>query len=111
MSAHLGIDPPISTSGPTRQELRGDAELERYLLDRDDIFESDEGQAKRQVVIEKLSSLLIEWARLIGQKRGLSSAVIEKGGGIQLRIFGSTRLGVHTRCGYRCVMSCSIIYI
>jgi len=96
MSTYLGIDPPISTSGATNQELRGEVVLERYLVDRDDIYETSEGQAKRKVVVKKISDLLIEWARQIGQKRGISSAIVERGGGIQLRIFGSTRLDVHT---------------
>ena len=71
-------------------------EMEEYLSSRGDIYEKDEGQNNRFHVIDKLTKIMVEWAGTIGKAKGIESTICENGGGIHLRIFGSTRLGVHT---------------
>jgi poly(A) polymerase len=71
-------------------------EMEEYLSSRGDIYEKADGQINRREVIDKLTAIMVEWAGSIGRGKGIDEAVCQSGGGIHLRIFGSTRLGVHT---------------
>jgi poly(A) polymerase len=67
------------------------------MSSRGDVYESEEGQQKRTRVIEKLNSVLTDWAHEVGVRKHMVSEMnLVDGGGIQLKIFGSTRLGVHT---------------
>ena len=86
-------------SGPTEEEEGLLSRLlEQYLFSLGDVYESREGEEHRRQTIEKLHSILVQWVIRTGQ--GKSPAVLSEhltdGGGIQLKIFGSTRLGVHT---------------
>lgn len=93
---YLGTTPPVSLSFPTPDELKANRDLERYLSFRGDVYESEGGERNRGRVIDKLSSIIIEWATDVGRKKDLDEIIYMNGGGIRLKIFGSTRLGVHT---------------
>ena len=93
---YLGTTPPVSLAFPSPEELERNREMEAYLVSRGDVYESEEGQRKRNQVIEKLSGIMVDWAHGIGLKKNLIDGSSANGGGIQLKIFGSTRLGVHT---------------
>lgn len=46
--------------------------------------------------MEKLDEIVVSWSKEIGMRKKVDESICERGGGIQLKIFGSTRLGVHT---------------
>ena len=94
--AYLGTTPPVSLAFPTPFENVANNELEMFMSSRGDIYESMEGQQIRSKVIEKLHFILVEWASSIGKARNIPDAICANGGGIYLKIFGSTRLGVQT---------------
>ncbi len=90
-----GQNPPISTAAPSAHELRNNEEMELYLTQNSNIYESEEGQIKRKLVIEKINRILQEWATEVGTDKNILPQFLVKGGGIHIRIFGSTRLNVH----------------
>ena len=92
----LGTTPPISYAPPTTREIQFNNEMEMYMSSRGDVYESTDGQENRMRVIEKLNTIIVDWARKIGIAKDVPEAVYSNGGGIHLKIFGSTRLGVHT---------------
>ena len=94
--AYLGTTPPVSLSFPNNDEKRFNNEMVQFMTSRDDIYESVAGQSGRAKVIAKLSLILINWASDVGKAKCIPDAVCSIGGGILLKIFGSTRLGVHT---------------
>ena len=93
---YLGTSPPVSLAFPTPFETVVNNELEAFMTARGDIYESDEGLQNRAKVIEKLSLILVNWATSIGRAKNVLESSCTDGGGIHLKIFGSTRLGVHT---------------
>ena len=95
-STYLGISPPLSYALPSAEEKNCDKELLNYLTRRGDVFESETGLQKRHVVLEKLCGIIKDWAKAEGIKKKVAKAICENGGGIQLKVFGSTRLNVHT---------------
>jgi poly(A) polymerase len=90
-----GTTPPISTNFPSPEELFRNEELTQYLRERDDVYESRSGHEKRMGIIRKVSEMLQRWAQELLVSRGCSEEVASNGGGIQVRLFGSTRLGVN----------------
>lgn len=94
--AFLGTTPPISYAHPTSQEMIFNNEMEMYMASRGDVYESTEGQHNRMRVIEKLNLIMVNWAREVGKTKNIPDAICSNGGGLHLKIFGSTRLGVHT---------------
>jgi len=95
-SPYTGISPPISYAHPTDDDIYMNSELDAYLKRRGDVYEEIEGHIKRNNVIDKLSSIVTSWATDVGTIKGIDDSNLINGGGIQLKIFGSTRLGVHT---------------
>ena len=93
---YLGTTPPISYAFPTPREIQFNNEMEMYMSSRGDVYESSDGQQNRIRVIEKLNLIIVDWARTVGIAKNVPEAVCSNGGGIHLKIFGSTRLGVHT---------------
>lgn len=59
------------------------------------LFDTKEGSERRKRVIEKLSSMLKTWAIEVGTEKHISEEHLQDGGGIQVQIFGSTKLEVH----------------
>lgn len=94
--AYLGTTPPVSLAFPSHAESLHNAEMELVMKSGGDIYESAEGQHGREKVIKKLKAILLDWACCIGRAKNIPEAVSTSGGGILLKIFGSTRLGVHT---------------
>ena len=94
--AYLGTTPPVSLAFPTPSENVFNNEMESFMTSRGDIYESEQGQQNRTKVIEKLNMILIDWARSVGRAKSISDALCSNGGGIHLKIFGSSRLGVQT---------------
>eukprot|EP00605_Chrysophyceae_sp_TOSAG23-4_P000983 GSChrysophyteH1.ASY1.ANO1.1083.1 assembled CDS len=88
---HYGGRKGVSSaiSGAFSQDAGGEdaqllnKELMAYLQSRDDVYESENGQYVRNLAIEKILRVVKDWVN------------ISNGAGTQLRIFGSTRLGVH----------------
>jgi poly(A) polymerase Pap1 len=85
--SYLGVSPPYSLEPSSEDDIRENARMLTYLKEREDVYEKDPGQ--RESVIQHLTSILKEWAMSIGIERGVEHA--EDGGGIMLKIFGSTR--------------------
>eukprot|EP00596_Hydrurales_sp_CCMP1899_P000116 CAMPEP_0119036968 /NCGR_PEP_ID=MMETSP1177-20130426/5024_1 /TAXON_ID=2985 /ORGANISM="Ochromonas sp, Strain CCMP1899" /LENGTH=774 /DNA_ID=CAMNT_0006997563 /DNA_START=278 /DNA_END=2599 /DNA_ORIENTATION=- len=96
MSAYLGTTPPVSLSMPKPAEILLNKEMEGFMTSRNDIYESAEGYQNRIKVIDKLNGILVDWASSVGKSKNIPETTYTNGGGIQLKIFGSTRLGVHT---------------
>jgi poly(A) polymerase len=94
--AYLGTTPPVSLAFPSHAESLFSCEMEKFMASRGDIYESAEGLQNRLKVIEKLSLILVDWARSVSNAKNIFESTSPNGGGIVLKIFGSTRLGVHT---------------
>jgi poly(A) polymerase len=88
---YLGTTAPISFALPTAEDIKNDQLLLSYLQSREDVFESDEGLKRRSDVTNKVSNIMKEWAKYLGQQKQLPEEIYQDGGGIQLKIFGSTR--------------------
>ena len=83
----------------TEQDIMLSADLEMFLRSRGDVYESPDGEEQRRDIIEKLHAILCRWIDALGTSRGvpeLGDLSYGAGAGVQLKIFGSTRLGVHT---------------
>lgn len=92
----LGTTPPISTTQPTEYELACESQLQNFLLaNSSKIFETIHGQRARETTLHILEEMVIEWASKLAAARNIA-ATEHRGGGIQLKVFGSQRLGVHT---------------
>ena len=59
------------------------------------LFDTKEGSERRKRVIDKLSTMLRTWAIEVGKTKEVSDEHLQDGGGIQVQIFGSTKLEVH----------------
>ena len=72
-------------------------ELDAFLISRG-VYESKAGEENRRRIIERLHKYLVQWVMEFGASKSPPVAPdhLVDGGGVQLRIFGSTRLGVHT---------------
>ena len=88
-----GITTVISTQSPGPVESIIYEALNKYLFQQeDDLFETESGEIKRERIILKLQDIVKDWVRDIGAKKQIEC---NEGGGSQLKIFGSQRLGVH----------------
>lgn len=86
---------PVTRNMPTELELIANDELYNYALTTGNLFDSDEHAAKRQQVLEKLQSMLQKWATEVGETKSVPEEDLLFGGGIQLVLFGSTKLQVN----------------
>ena len=93
--AYLGVSPPISRQEPTLLDMRDTNDLIHYLKSCN-IFDTDEGKRKRSSVIDRLLIVVRQWVRVVGMSRHVAEHIFLGGGNVQLRIFGSQRLGVNT---------------
>ena len=91
----FGTTPPVSYSHPTNADVEVSNELYQYLADRN-VFESSVGQSARDASTKALHSMIVRWVRSIGLRKGIYPAALENGCGVQLRVYGSQRLGVHS---------------
>ena len=115
---------PISMLVPSEEELALNDEMESYLFANNDsqgynvgfnLFETSNGEKRRSAVIEKLNQIAIEWALELTTNRNIDFHTnldnsnqsrnpneeseleyhAKTAGGVQIKIFGSYRLGVH----------------
>jgi len=89
---------PFSLEFPNHNDLRNNEDMGIFLRNCNSIFETEKGEQKRIAVIEKLRCIVSGWARNVAQSKGIDTReqkLEESWSGAQLRIFGSTRLGVH----------------
>lgn len=86
---------PVTKNLPSPDELRANDELHQFMLQVESIFDTEEGSLKRQCVIEKLEMVLREWATSLAISKEVSAEAAAKGGGIQILLFGSTKLQVN----------------
>jgi poly(A) polymerase len=73
-----------------------DRELFRYLEGLGTVFESQEGDIARYDAINILEIIVSSWVSSVGTKKGMPVEATVNGGGVQLRVYGSQRLGVHS---------------
>jgi poly(A) polymerase len=92
---NYGVAVPFSTDGPSMLETQQSDAMEDYLFSCGAIYETPAGERMRVAVIEKLRAIVRDWATELGKEKAVPPEYLADGGGIQLRIFGSTRLGVH----------------
>ncbi|KXS10687.1 Poly(A) polymerase [Gonapodya prolifera JEL478] len=88
-----GITPPISTVGPTAEDLEITQRLFETLSEFGQ-FESEEISRKREAVLNQLNSLFREFVRQVSLRKNLPESVANEAGG-RIWTFGSFRLGVH----------------
>ena len=88
-----GITAPISYAPPTPEDKKQDAELVETLT-RENVFETPEGNKRRQEVLDHVQKVVEEFVRRVGKLKGLPQPVIDAGGG-KIFFFGSYALGVH----------------
>jgi poly(A) polymerase len=92
---NYGVAVPFSTDGPSMLESQQSESMEDYLFNNGAVYETPAGERARLAAIEKLRALACEWATQLGRSKSVPAENCIGGGGIQLRVFGSTRLGVH----------------
>lgn len=88
-----GVTPPISISPPTQRELEITETLMTELR-RQNTFESEEEERKRELILGRVAGLVKKFVYQVGIQRGLSEAAAQGAGG-KIFTFGSYRLGVH----------------
>lgn len=88
-----GVTAAISAAPPTAEDKKQDGELVETLT-RENVFETPEGNKRRQEVLDHVQKVVEEFVRRVGKIKGLPAAAIETGGG-KIFFFGSYALGVH----------------
>lgn len=79
---------------PTADEIKATEELLEYI-EQNGIYDTEEAAARRTRVINRLWAMLRAWAVSIGTAKGVPDEQLAEGGGIQIQVYGSTRLEVH----------------
>lgn len=92
---YYGVATPLSLAEPTYEEIEKTEEMEIYMMDTGIIYETEEGEQKRIKAIQKLRKIAYDWSLELAILKNINQKFSNDCGGIQLRIFGSTRLGVH----------------
>ncbi|KAF1947440.1 Poly(A) polymerase [Clathrospora elynae] len=88
-----GVTSAISEAAPTEEDrLLNDKLIE--TLKRENVFETPEGNAKREEVILHLQKVVEEFVRRVGKQKGVPQSTIDAAGG-KVFTFGSYALGVH----------------
>eukprot|EP01041_Mallomonas_annulata_P009225 gene9225-19137_t len=95
LETFLGVTPPISYQFPTVNDMQINDELEDYLKSSM-VYDTPEGQINRTNVLSKLHEIVEDWVRIVGSSKNISESILSNAGNVQLRIFGSQRLGVNT---------------
>lgn len=85
---------PFDRSFPSKDDVRANAELMEYLS-KEGVLDTAAGEEKRTMVIQRVETMLREWAIEVGRLKGVAEELLVNGGGIQVHIFGSMRLSVH----------------
>lgn len=88
-----GVTSAISTAGPGPEEAKLNDSLVETLT-RKNVFETPEGNKKRDDVIRHLQNVVEEFVRRVCKQKGVKQAAIDIAGG-KVFTFGSYALGVH----------------
>jgi poly(A) polymerase len=88
-----GVTPPISTEGPTREEISlNDSMIEE--LRTQNSFESENETEKRRKVLAVLQQLTQKFVYTVSRRKNMSEGMAKDAGG-KIFTFGSYRLGVY----------------
>ena len=94
-SEYYSVATPLSLAEPTFEDLAKNEEMEIYMFNTGLVYETEEGERNRILAIQKLRRIAYEWSLELAKLKNITEQFSMEYGGIQLRIFGSTRLGVH----------------
>jgi poly(A) polymerase len=75
------------------EEQKPNEELIESLIQHG-IFDTEEASERRKKIITRLTAMVKAWAVSIGTAKGVPEDHVLEGGGIQIQVFGSTRLEV-----------------
>ena len=93
---YVGNTPVVSFNPPTIPEIKDAEMLELYMRSREDIYDNESNIRRRTGIISKLSSIVQEWVIHMGTIKHMDPEYIHDGGGVQLKIFGSQKIGVQS---------------
>ena len=93
---YAGNTPVVSFNPPSIPEVKDAEMLEFYMRSREDIYDNDTNIRRRMEIISTLSSIVQEWVIHMGTLKQIDPANIHAGGGVQLKIFGSQKIGVQS---------------
>jgi poly(A) polymerase len=88
-----GVTAAISEAPPTEKDNKLNDELIETLT-TENVFETPDGNARRNEVLVHIQNVLEEFVRLAGLKKGLKKEINDAAGG-KMFFFGSFALGVH----------------
>jgi poly(A) polymerase len=92
-SRSFGVTNAISEAAPTEHDIELNDKLIETLK-AENVFETPEGNRRREEVIEHIQKVVEEFIRRVGKKKGVQQSVIDAAGG-KVFTFGSYALGVH----------------
>lgn len=84
---------PISLAGPSRADIKRNVMLDKFLI-TSGVYESEEGNARREEVLEEIGQIAKNWVKQITRLRRYTNRMVEEANAVILP-FGSYRLGVH----------------
>ena len=88
-----GVTAAISDAPPTAADNKLNDELIETLT-RENVFETPEGNKRREEVLAHIQKAVEEFVRHAGQKKGIKQSIADVAGG-KIFFFGSYALGVH----------------
>jgi poly(A) polymerase len=88
-----GVTGPISDAPPTAADNKLNDELIDTLT-RMNVFETPEGNKRREEVLAHVQKVVEEFVRRVGKKKGIAQSTLDVAGG-KIFFFGSYALGVH----------------
>uniref|UniRef100_A0A8C3PS42 polynucleotide adenylyltransferase n=1 Tax=Calidris pygmaea TaxID=425635 RepID=A0A8C3PS42_9CHAR len=95
LTPHYGVTSPISLAPPKDIDCVQTQKLVEAMRPFG-VFEDEEEQNHRLVVLSKLNSLVKEWISELGESKNLPPSAAANVGG-KIFTFGSYKLGVHTK--------------
>lgn len=87
----IGLVPLSNMEARSLEERNANSHLERYMIA---MAEPKESSRRRLEVMERIQDMLRIWATEVGRKKLIPEENLVDGGGIQVRLFGSTKLQV-----------------
>ncbi|KAI4686741.1 hypothetical protein J4E81_008401 [Alternaria sp. BMP 2799] len=89
----FGVTSAISEAAPTEHDIRLNDKLIETLK-TENVFETPEGNRRREEVIDHIQKVVEEFVRRVGKQKGVQQPVLDAAGG-KIFTFGSYALGVH----------------
>lgn len=87
---------PLSTQGPSEEELARTADLDVFISDYFHAMSNDERAQCEQLLLD-VGQVLKEWVRTVGAEQGLPADTINMGAAAHIYTSGSFRLGLLER--------------